>query len=454
MDQPSGLINASADFPEVDRLFHVAYFVPVNWGEQDRVSRSIIDFQHNRDPQKEQWVRLAETLAGPLRCDTVVRALSSKESTSNGKTPLDILCHRLAQRTGAQFAPERLWKVRRAGPVKNSGGRKNRLKILHLAYEFDASGLDPNARILLVDDIVTTGATLKTIAGAIRQELPDATITALTLARTDPHLVQMHLGESVFAPLEETAAPAVPNPHLDEQYFYRSVAPPTTEPRSRPAPPPIPAVLPQPAERPTKAPPVRVSFPPPVPPPVDKVFGEEDFTPLTATPTRPEPASSVPPIQTPVRENKQKAVQSGETTINPLVYAIGAAAVIFVVFFLITLNSNEPRPQSNIPPAEEQATPVATQREAPPAPPPRAPRKLPPVRHGTVTVPLIGLRSGPSLDSTALPGVVLEGERVTILKTENPETGPAWIQIRKEDGSVGWVFSGVIAPDSASGISR
>jgi hypothetical protein len=140
--------------------------------------------------------------------------------------------------------------------------------------------------------------------------------------------------------------------------------------------------------------------------------------------------------------------------INPLVYAIGAAAVIFVVFFLITLNSNEPRPQSSIPPAEEETLPVKTKQEAPPTPPPRPPRRPPPVLHGTVTVPSIGLRTGPSLDSIALAVVVQEGERVTILKTETPESGPAWIQIRKEDGSVGWVFSGVILPDSATAISR
>jgi hypothetical protein len=447
MTHSSGLIDASSDFADVNQVLHVAYFVPVNWGGQDRVSRSIVDFQHHREPQTQQWIRLAESVMPPLACDVIVRAMSSNESTSNGKSPIDLLCQRLSQKLNVPFAPERLWKYRRTGAVKNAGGRTARRKILVNAYEFYGTNLSPKARILLVDDLITTGATAATIASAIRKELPEAEVRLFTLARTDPHLVQMHLEGSAIASPEETELGAEVNPHLDERYFFRSTSPALAQPqvRTRKAPPVRAPVLPQPPDRPvelTPLPTVTVSS--------EKVFGEEEeHVPLAArspVPPQAEPAQTPSPHpQMPVQLTRP--VSRPGLNFKPLAIIVGLAFVVFLGFFLINQLTWKERPKTDFPPPQTTVAPSVLPVRPPQPPPPQVKRERRP--KGFITVPSIGLRAGPSLDTTILPIEVKEGEEVVILQSVSADSGPDWVQVRTSAGTVGWVFTGVVAPDTS-----
>jgi hypothetical protein len=447
MTSSSGLIDASSDFSDVNQVLHIAYFVPVNWGGQDRVSRSIVDFQHHREPQTQQWIRLAESIMPPLPCDVIVRAMSSNESTSNGKSPLDLLCQALAQKLNVPYAPERLWKYRRTGAVKNAGERSARRKVLVNAYEFYGTSLSSKARVLLVDDLITTGATAGTIAAAVRKELPEAEIRLFTLARTDPHLVQIHLEGSTIASVEENELGTEVNPHLDERYFFRSASPALAQPPVRPrkAPPVRAPVLPQPPSRSveiTPLPTATVSS--------EKVFGEEEeHTPPAATNPVPPPAE---PAQTPSSRPRipvqlARPVSRPGPNLRPIAIGIGLAFAVFLGFFLVNQLTWKRKPQTVIPPPQTTVVPSVQPVRPPQPPPPQVKRERRP--RGFITVPSIGLRAGPSLDTTILPTEVREGEEVVILQSVSAESGPDWVQVRTGAGTVGWVFTGVVAPDTS-----
>jgi hypothetical protein len=451
MAGPAGVIDASEDFDDLVQVLHVANFIPVNWGAQDRVSRSIVDFQYNREPQTQQWIRLAESALPAIPCDVIVRALSSKESTSNGKYPLDLLCQHLSRRLNVPFAPERLWKFRRTGAVKNAGGKAARLKMLFNAYEFYGSSLPPHARVLIVDDLITTGATASSIAAAIRKELPDAEVRLFALARTDPHLVQAHLERFTSAPVEEPAVPIEANPHLDEKYFFRSASPSLAQPPVRPrkTPPITPPVLPRPP-----APRVELPTSPAVIIPADKIFGEEEL-PVTDSgpvpPPRVEPASVLPARPRAVAQVPQ-APAGTKRFLNPVFIGIGAAVIVFIGFFLMNQLSVKEPGRQELPPPETTVPPVV---ETKPQPSPIvAPPKKDRRPRGLINVPSIGLRAGPTIDTTILQVDVKEGEEVVILQTVSAAAGPDWLQIRTKGGAVGWVFTGVVTPDTSNGRRR
>lgn len=463
MDQRSLLIDASAEYPRLDQVVHIAYFVPVNWGGQDKVSRSVVEFQHHREPQTEQWIRLAETLLHNVPCDVIVRVLSSRESTAGGKAPLDLLCTRLAQRLDVPYAPERLWKTRRTLAVKNAGGLNARRKAILGAYEFSGQGLPPNARVLIVDDIITTGATAHTVAAAIRKEIPGAAVRLFTLARTNPHLVRLHLEEVAVEQLEEPVPILEMNPHIDERYFSRSVAPEILQPKERKLPPAAPATLPQPPARPVSS-----EFPAATPEVVEPVapeteplleippeFGLDGAMPVAVEgATAPQVSAG---MNTSASVSDRTAVPGGRTLpsarrlisalANPLAIGMGVAFLVFVGMFIANQFLATDVQVAQIPPPE-QYTPVQPRQK--PAEPPPAPKKRAQLPRGTVNVPSIRLRSGPSLEALVLPTEIRMGDRVTILRRSAADAGPDWIEVRTAAGVSGWVFSGVVTPDSTA----
>jgi hypothetical protein len=463
MDHSSVLIDASADFPRLDQVVHIAYFVPVNWGGQDKVSRSVVDFQHHREPQTEQWIRLAETLLHKVPCDVIVRVLSSRESTADGKAPLDLLCTRLARRLGVPYAPERLWKTRRTLAVKNAGSLSARRKAILGAYEFSGHGLPPNARVLVVDDIITTGATALTVSSAIRKEIPGAAVRLFTLVRTNPHLVRLHLEEVTLEQAEEPVPMLEMNPHIDERYFSRSVAPEIVLPRERKFTPAAPPTLPHPPARPVPAEPPKAE--PEVAEPVASEtehdleippeFGLDGPMPVaTDGATAPHvPAGILTEASVPARaavpgERKPPSARRLISTLaNPLAIGMGVALVVFVGVFLANQFLATDVQVARIPPPE-QYTPVQPQEE--PAKPPPAPKKRPQLPRGTVNVPSVRLRSEPSLEALVLPTEIRMSDRVTILRRNAAAAGPDWIEVRTSAGISGWVFSGVVTPDSTA----
>ena len=77
---------------------------------------------------------------------------------------------------------KRDWAIRRRGKAQHSLGRQARLKNLQHAYQVHSVG---EARhVAIVDDVVTTGATINTLAGLLKQQNPALQIDVWAIAVT------------------------------------------------------------------------------------------------------------------------------------------------------------------------------------------------------------------------------------------------------------------------------
>jgi hypothetical protein len=424
MDRTSSLIENSPQFPEVARAFHIANFVPVNWGAQDPVSRALVDFQFFREPQTTQWIRLALVGAdglGPV--DLIIRALSSRELGGGGSASLDRLGNELAQRIGSAYLPGRLTKTRHTAPVKNAGIREARDRILRGAYVFDGSGLADTARILVLDDLVTTGATFGAITAAIHASLPGADIRYFALGRTDPWLVRQHLGEDFAADPNTYQDSLLGNAHLDPRYFYGTAVTAARKAKTPPARPPAPA------SRPVR-PAVRTDVASSPQQPAVPVTKEVEVSP------QPVPRASTLPPARPFRARRR--------AIPWRAISIGAVAIgiVFVTFILTQSPKHEPQRTASLPP------PATGAYDTGPAasPPTETTRAKPDTRpRGVINVPIVGLRAEPSISSGPVQDAIVRGgDRVIIVRTFRPEVGPDWVYVEAANHKRGWVIAPVV----------
>lgn len=402
-----GLLRSEKRYPCIDVLYHVAHYHSARVGYQDVISRSLHGFKDGAEPQTTRWIRLAvPPAAAELKSDLIIRALGSNEEVASDGTPLDRLCAEIAAASGATYAPERLKKTRMIRPLASLAGRALRQRELDGVYEFSAEGLAPDARVLIVDDLATTGSTMGAIATAVRAALPGGSVSCFVLARVAAQLHNAHLNVGYFLNGEDAVLPEIPQLEMETQK-----APPAVLARAQVCDPPL--------SRPPAS--TRRSSVPKIAPPVRRAQG---------------PGSN--------RRSVMPAVPPKRRGLDTRVYVIGLMLSLVVLGVTVML----PAKKDPVVPAPQFTRLVAENAVRSPEPLP-ARREIPaPVQVGTpgvVTVPGTGLRANHSMDSRVLPkaGVRLK-ERVEILRRFSPQIGPDWVQVRTRSGAVGWVVASVV----------
>jgi len=119
--------------------------------------------------------------AGPLPADTIVPVpLHVSRVRERGYNQSALLAEPLACATGLPLAESMLQRVRATAPQIELNATQRRLNVRDA---FEASGdATPGRRVLLVDDVCTTGATLESCSLALRRA-GAASVWAMTLAR-------------------------------------------------------------------------------------------------------------------------------------------------------------------------------------------------------------------------------------------------------------------------------
>ena len=181
--------------------YFLCNYLPASAG-RDTLSRSLLLFKLGHQPDLDAWIDCTlESLAPlPWRPDTIIiRALqhdettlpdpaSSSNSSSSSHSPnsMDLLGQALAARLHCRYLPGLLRKSRSTRPCKELS-RYQRITELRQAYTFTLPDPTPTppSPILIIDDILTTGATLRTIIRAIRQQSPRSPLRTFTLAKAD-----------------------------------------------------------------------------------------------------------------------------------------------------------------------------------------------------------------------------------------------------------------------------
>ena len=422
---PAGLLQSHKRYQGVDLLYHVAYYHAARVGYQDIVSRSLHDFKDGCEPQTARWIALAAPrVCKDLKFDLIIRALGTAELKASSDMPLDRLCQAIAGGSGAVYAPERLEKTRAVRAMTSLAGRAARQKELDGCYTFDPAGLAPASRILIVDDIATTGATLEAIHAAVAAALPDATICCFVLARVEAQLQ---------------------NTHIDPTYFLKGA----------------------PAD------PVRATVRAPLADPAGSTVRRPQADPVTASVRMTAPADAAAMRSASVRMTASGRSPLGGTEAQRLkkvpsyadLRAVPGRApapdttgrvprglhtrfyVIGLVLSLLLLGATVLIPVKKDPPPPTSQFVQLVNQNAIKSPEPIPERRAPQSngKPAVVTVPSMGLRTSHSMESHIIPReTVRQRERVEILRRFSSATGPDWLQVRTRSGAVGWVVASVV----------
>lgn len=170
------------------KLWHLFYYFPMK-SSWDNNAQLILDFKSNSKPVTEYLLECAlrELKAYRLREEIIViRAFKSTElKAGDGKViALDMLGQGIPTGIKGIYIPQLLCKKRLTKPLKgfDASGREREIEGV---YEVRDLGLSLDHRqIILIDDVVTTGVTSRTIAGQILTRYPFARINVFALAWT------------------------------------------------------------------------------------------------------------------------------------------------------------------------------------------------------------------------------------------------------------------------------
>jgi hypothetical protein len=180
-----------SDYIEVDgeRILHyyLCHYKPMSSGF-DRLSKSLIRFKNGSLIDLKAWTScVIESLPATLLSKPIiVRALGSLEIDIVGNySPLDHIGKRLAAHLQGYYLPSLLSK-RTITPAAKTLTRREREEVFTNLYSFEGTDF-PSTTILVLDDIVTTGMTLRAIIRSIRKILPTISIISYTLASTEWH---------------------------------------------------------------------------------------------------------------------------------------------------------------------------------------------------------------------------------------------------------------------------
>lgn len=160
------------------------YFVSDS-SKKDTFSNALLQFKSGRSVYVREIVKCAKLFAkeNMNNYNYIIRALDSKEIRSLGNKPLDYLCYQMAGVFYAKYLKNYFAKSQEMSSLKdldNKGGHVEHL--INNCYIQDNYDVDLNGKkILLIDDIYTTGSAVENMARTIKNSFPDCIIEAFVL---------------------------------------------------------------------------------------------------------------------------------------------------------------------------------------------------------------------------------------------------------------------------------
>jgi len=156
----------------------------------DSMHKRVLDLKANSKKSLINWLQLLDNIQLKDYISDikfVTRVLSSSETSidTNNIVALDIIAFCIADNIGATYKTDLLIKSSTHDKLSQSGhGFDGRKEIIDGKYSFTNN---PNDNILVIDDIITTGATFNEIKRAITSVSTDTNIEFCSIAQSLPY---------------------------------------------------------------------------------------------------------------------------------------------------------------------------------------------------------------------------------------------------------------------------
>jgi|SaaInlStandDraft_4_1057021.scaffolds.fasta_scaffold17461_2 predicted amidophosphoribosyltransferase len=172
----------------LNHFYHIGWYFPKNHYQKvkDPLSNSILEFKDNNNLSVNTWCSFVATeiRVSNIEIDLILRMFSSSEITAGQQHPLSQVGSTLErQLDNAIFSPNLLVKTRNITTLHNLSG-SNRNREVSGAYSFKGYDAVDKPNILIIDDILTTGASMREIARAINETQPNCNIYHFTILKT------------------------------------------------------------------------------------------------------------------------------------------------------------------------------------------------------------------------------------------------------------------------------
>lgn len=168
--------------------YYLCTYIPRSRGS-DLLSQSLVHFKDGHSPHKQAWSECAveELQKVPeLKYSYVIRALGHSERTAaNAPFSIHKLTTQVTKALRGTHSGNFLEKIRDTRKLSTSLLSKHQREVELLnVYRFESPARNPK-HILIIDDILTTGTTIRAIIGAVLKVCPSVNISVFTLATTD-----------------------------------------------------------------------------------------------------------------------------------------------------------------------------------------------------------------------------------------------------------------------------
>ena len=171
----SGIIESS----------YSCYYIPKKYREDiyDEISSELLSFKDGNSGGIEFWKKIVIQEFENKSYDYVVRVLSSKELKAEGRKSLDDIGETIASITGSNYIKSVLRKNRSTEQLKFMNKQERENEILDVYEVYSDLNLS-NKKVLIIDDVTTTGTTIKAVAKALKTHTQSIKLYSYCLCKT------------------------------------------------------------------------------------------------------------------------------------------------------------------------------------------------------------------------------------------------------------------------------
>ena len=152
--------------------------------------------------------------------DYVVRALGSNELEydKNNISAMDIICFFIASRLGAEYKPMMLKQSKTHDKFSHQKNLNYNARHELVSGTYSADEIDDNKNILLIDDVITTGATTEEILRAIKQSNSTVNVQLFSIAKSEKYTQKRYIQNITNATYFTCA-----HPNFNQQRKYQDI---------------------------------------------------------------------------------------------------------------------------------------------------------------------------------------------------------------------------------------